>query len=182
MELTREGIKDRKAWEEKGYNLPKFDIEEVTEKTMKNPEWIHFGAGNIFKAYQSRIAQNLLNEGKIEKGIVVAEGFDYEIIEKMNRPHDNLAVVVTLKSDGTIDKDIVASVVESRILDSNNQPEFDRLKEIFTNPSLKMASFTITEKGYSLTNAGGITLPAVAEDFKNGPAQQGHPGQGNCRG
>lgn len=171
MELTREGIKDRKAWEEKGYNLPKFDIEEVTEKTMKNPEWIHFGAGNIFKAYQSRIAQNLLNEGKIEKGIVVAEGFDYEIIEKMNRPHDNLAVVVTLKSDGTIDKDIVASVVESRILDSNNQPEFDRLKEIFTNPSLKMASFTITEKGYSLTNAGGITLPAVAEDFKNGPAK-----------
>lgn len=169
MKLTLEGIQDRKAWTDKGYALPEFDIEEVTERTAKEPAWIHFGGGNIFKAFPSRFTQELLNRGVLDKGIVVAEGFDYEIIEKMNRPHDNLSVVVTLKSDGTIDKDIVASVTESLILDSADKEEFDRLKEIFENPSLQMASFTITEKGYSLTNAKGELLPPVKEDFEKGP-------------
>lgn len=171
MKLNKEGLKERKAWEEKGYRLPEFDVEEVIARTNEAPAWVHFGAGNLFKAFQSRVAQELLNKGAIDKGIVVAEGFDYEIIEKMNRPHDNLSVVVTLKSDGTIDKDIVASVTESLRLDTDNGEEYGRLQQIFENPSLQMASFTITEKGYSLTNAKGEMLPAVEEDFKNGPAK-----------
>lgn len=169
MELTLKGIQDRAAWTDKGYNLPEFDIEEVKERTAKAPAWIHFGGGNLFKAFPSRFTQELLNKGVLDKGIIVAEGFDYEIIEKMSRPHDDLALVVTLKSDGSIDKDIVASVTESLILDSSDKKEFDRLKEIFENPSLQMASFTITEKGYSLTNAKGETLPAIQEDFEKGP-------------
>jgi fructuronate reductase len=32
-----------------------------------------------------------------------------------------------------------------------------------------MASFTITEKGYAVTDASGATLPLIAEDFKAGP-------------
>lgn len=169
MELTLKGIQDRAAWTDKGYSLPEFDIEEVKERTAKAPAWIHFGGGNLFKAFPSRFTQELLNKGVLDKGIIVAEGFDYEIIEKMSRPHDDLALVVTLKSDGSIDKDIVASVTESLILDSSDKKEFDRLKEIFENPSLQMASFTITEKGYSLTNAKGETLPAIQEDFEKGP-------------
>ena len=55
---------------------------------MENPFWVHFGAGNIFRAFQANVVQNLLNEGVLDRGLVVAEGFDYEIIEKMNRPHD----------------------------------------------------------------------------------------------
>lgn len=169
MELTLKGIQDRAAWTDKGYNLPEFEIEEVKERTAKAPAWIHFGGGNLFKAFPSRFTQELLNKGVLDKGIIVAEGFDYEIIEKMSRPHDDLALVVTLKSDGSIDKDIVASVTESLILDSSDKKEFDRLKEIFENPSLQMASFTITEKGYSLTNAKGEILPAIQEDFEKGP-------------
>ena len=169
MELTLKGIQDRSAWTDKGYNLPEFNIEEVKERTAKAPVWIHFGGGNLFKAFPSRFTQELLNKGVLDKGIIVAEGFDYEIIEKMSRPHDDLSLVVTLKSDGSIDKDIVASVTESLILDSSDKAEFDRLKEIFENPSLQMASFTITEKGYSLTNAKGEILPLIKEDFEKGP-------------
>ena len=44
-------------------------------------------------------------------------------------------------------------------------------KEIFKNSSLQMASFTITEKGYSLVNGKGDMLPAVTADLKNGPAK-----------
>ena len=48
-----------------------------------------------------------------------------------------------------------------------NAAEYSRLKAIFENPSLQMASFTITEKGYSLVNGQGETLPAVEADMKN---------------
>ena len=87
----------------------------------------------------------MLNNKDLDRGLIVAEGFDYEIIEKMYVPHDNLGIVATLKADGTIDKTVVASVAESLPLDSNNESAYARLKEIFTNKSLQMATFTITE-------------------------------------
>lgn len=169
MELTAKGIENRAEWEAKGYSLPKFELEKVTLATKENPTWVHFGAGNIFRAFQANVAQNLLNEGILDKGIVVAEGFDFEIIEKMNRPHDELTILVTLKSNGTVDKTVIASVVESCILDSENDSEFARMMEIFKNPSLQMASFTITEKGYSLIDGNGNYLGAVSADFESGP-------------
>lgn len=59
--------------------------------------------------------------------------------------------------------------MESLILDSKNEAEYARLREIFKNPSLQMASFTITEKGYATANAKGEFFPAVAADFEKGP-------------
>ena len=171
MILNKAGLENRAQWEEKGYALPKYDREAVMAATKENPFWIHFGAGNIFKAFQANVAQNLLNEGVLDRGIVVCEGFDYEIIEKMNRPHDDYTVLVTLKADGSVEKTVIGSVVESCILDSENEAEFNRLKEIFTKESLQMATFTITEKGYCLVNGKGETFPAVEEDFKSGPAK-----------
>lgn len=63
--------------------LPQFERAAVTEATRENPCWIHFGAGNIFRAFQANVMQNILNRGEMETGLIVAEGFDYEIIEKM---------------------------------------------------------------------------------------------------
>ena len=161
MQLNNEGLQDRSAWERAGYTLPEFDRNAVTAKTKEAPAWIHFGAGNIFRAFQANVMQQLLNKGIVDTGLLVAEGFDYEIIEKMNRPHDDYSILVTLKADGNIEKTVIGSIVESLILDSKNTDEFNRLKEIFCSPSLQMASFTITEKGYSLVNGKGELLPAV---------------------
>lgn len=170
MELTLNGImKDCRAFEAAGYKLPTFDYEKVAAKTKAEPTWIHFGAGNIFRAFQCNVAQNLLNEGILDTGIIAVEGFDYEIIEKMYRPHDNLTILATLKADNTVEKTIVASITESLILDSENETEYTRLKDIFAAPSLKMASFTITEKGYAITDPKGNTLPAIEADFGKGP-------------
>lgn len=171
MRLNEQGLLNRAEWEGKGYDLPKYDREAVKAATYENPFWIHFGAGNIFRAFQANVVQNLLNEGALDRGLVVAEGFDYEIIEKMNRPHDDYGILVTLKADGTVSKTVVGSVVESHILDSENDAEFGRLKEIFEKDSLQMASFTITEKGYSLVMGNGEKIPAVAADFEAGPAK-----------
>lgn len=169
MKLSTQGLADKAQWEEKGYNLPKFDREAVKAATKENPFWIHFGAGNIFRAFQANVVQNLLNEGVLDRGLIVAEGFDYEIVEKMNRPHDDYTILVTLKADGNVAKTVVGSVVESCILDSQDDTEYERLKEIFRKDSLQMVSFTITEKGYSLVNGKGEMLPAVVEDFAKGP-------------
>lgn len=172
MKLTLDGIrKNRAEYEAAGYALPTFDYETVKENTHNRPVWIHFGAGNIFRAFQANVMQNLLNKGVMDVGLIAAEGYDYEIIEKSNRPHDNLSILATLKADNTVEKTVVGSIMESLILDSQNNAEYTRLKEIFAAPSLQMASFTITEKGYSITDAKGIPLPAIAADYEKGPKQ-----------
>ena len=169
MKLTSNSVYTDNSWKEKGFFVPSFDREEMIKKTKENPKWVHFGAGNIFRAFQANLSQRMLENGDDEIGLTVVEGFDYEIIEKMYRPHDNLSILVTLKADGSVEKSVIASIGESCILDSANDAEFERLKEIFSKDSLQMATFTITEKGYSLVNAAGETIPAVAEDFVNGP-------------
>ena len=173
MQLNKAGLENKAAWEAAGYSLPKFDREQVTKNTKENPFWIHFGAGNIFRAFQANVLQNILNEGIVDRGLIVAEGFDYEIVEKMNHPHDDYTILVTLKANGSVEKTVVGSVVESLTLDSENQTEYSRLKEIFTKDSLQMASFTITEKGYNLWAQDGSFLPYVAADMTAGPNKPG---------
>ena len=140
-------------WAEKGYELPKFDIEAVKAKTHAEPTWVHFGAGNIFRAFPAAVLNDALNSGKYDRGVIVAESFDYEIIDKAYQPYDNLSLLVCLKSTGEIEKKVIASVTESLKADYSFGEDWARLVEIFQNPSLQMISFTITEKGYGVAPA-----------------------------
>ena len=169
MKLNNKGLENKNAWEAAGYALPQYDREAVAARTKQNPFWIHFGAGNIFRAFQANVVQDLLNKGDLDRGLVVAEGYDYEIIEKMNHPHDDYSILVTLKANGTVEKTVVGSVMESLALDSEDDAQFSRLKEIFSADSLQMATFTITEKGYNLYGSDGSFMPAVAADMAAGP-------------
>ena len=38
-------------WLDNGYQLPKFDLNAIREKTYHQPTWIHYGAGNIFRFF-----------------------------------------------------------------------------------------------------------------------------------
>ena len=152
---------ETKVWEEKGYLLPKYDREELKKKTKENPTWVHFGAGNIFRAFPAAKLQDLLNLGEYDRGVVVAESFDHEIITKAYKPYDGLSLSVVLKAEGTIEKHVVGSVTESLVADPVAPEDYARLTEIFENPSLQMVTFTITEKGYSLVNGKGEKLPGV---------------------
>ena len=170
LNLTAAGLADQKAWEAAGYALPSYDREAMITRTKESPCWVHFGAGNIFRAFQANTAQELLNNGTFDRGVIVAEGFDTEIIRDMYQPHDNLSILVTLKADGSVEKTIVGSIAESLAADTADSPDFARLKEIFTKDSLQMATFTITEKGYSLKNGACELLPSVAANFAAGPS------------
>ena len=153
MKLTDilKGTPDSKAWE--GYQLPRFDIQAVRAKTHDQPTWLHFGAGNIFRAFPAAILQDVLDKGGYDRGVIVAEGFDFEIIDKAYAPYDNLSLLVVLQSDGSIRKKVVASVTESLKADPQFAGDWTRLEEVMTAPSLQMVSFTITEKGYSVAPA-----------------------------
>ncbi len=157
MRLNSKSLMNRAAWERAGYELPAFDREKAAERTAAAPEWLHLGAGNIFRAFPAALQQNLLDSGSADTGIVVAEGFDPELVEKAYRPFDNLSLLVTLKSDGSISKRVTGSVVES-LAAVPGTPDWEKLAGIFRAPSLRMVSFTITEKGYSLP-AGAAGTP-----------------------
>ena len=139
-------------WEAKGYQLPKFDIQAVRQKTYEQPTWVHFGGGNIFRAFPAAILNDALNTGKYDRGVIVAETFDFEVIDKAYKPYNNLSLLVSLQSDGNIEKKVIASVTEALKADPQFE-DWNRLVEIFRNPSLQMISFTITEKGYSYNEA-----------------------------
>lgn len=166
MKLNLNGLKDKKVWVDAGFKLPEFDIEEVRANTKEKPTWIHFGAGNIFRALMANAKQTVLNEVKGCKGIIAVGG---ESIEKIYHPHDDLTVLVTIKADGSMEKTVLASIAESLVFDVEREDSWNRIKEIFINPTLQMASFTITEKGYRLKDSKGEYLPDVIEDLNHGP-------------
>ncbi len=142
-----------------GYNMPKFDVVKMRDKTKKEPKWLHFGAGNIFRAYPASLMQNLLDEGLDETGIICCESYDSEIIEKAFLPYDNLSIAASLCSDGRVEKKVIASVCESFYMD------MEKLKEIFSKPSLQMISFTVTEKAYKPCENDMKNSPEKADSF-----------------
>ena len=169
MHLLDSELKNREQWEKAGIELPRFDREAMKAATKEAPQWIHFGAGNIFRAFPAALQQKLLNEGIEKTGIVVAEGYDYEIIKKAYQPQDDLSLLVTLKANGTIEKTVIASLAESLTVDRQDAADWARLQEIFASSTLQMVSFTITEKGYSITGPDGDFRADVKADFAAGP-------------
>jgi len=136
----------------KGYELPRYNIQKLREDTFREPTWVHFGGGNIFRAFPAAILNDALNSGRYNRGVIVAETFDYEVIDKAYRPYDNLSLYVSLKGNGTVEKKVIASVTEALKADYAF-PDWQRLREVFRAPSLQMISLTITEKGYTYNDA-----------------------------
>lgn len=145
--------------------VPKYDIKALKEQTLKTPKWLHFGAGNIFRAFMGKIQQELIETNKANTGIIVAESFDTQIIEKAYKPFDNLTILTTLNKDGEFQNEIIGSIVESI---EANEKNFALLEEIVKNSSLQIISFTVTEKGYNLKNTEGNYFDIILQDFENG--------------
>ncbi len=174
MKVNLEALKDRAGWEKAGVKLPAYDIDLMRKKTDEKPLWVHFGAGNIFRAFIAALQQRLLDEGLSDRGIIAADTFDVDNIRMIYGGYDNLTMSVTLNADATIDKEIIASVSEAVVAQPGEKKDYDRLLRAFAAPSLQMISFTITEKGYALRGIDGQYLKVVAEDLANGPEQARH--------
>lgn len=169
MKLTRNGIKEHELWEKAGIRLPGYDVEAIAEKAKQEPVWVHFGIGNIFRVFIGSIADGLLEEGGLDRGITCVETFDYDVVEKIYEPYDNLGLNVILHGDGKREYKVLGALAEAVKAQSCDFTQWNRLKEIFSSPSLQLVSFTITEKGYALHGADGTWLPYVQSDIENGP-------------
>ncbi|MCD7750186.1 MAG: mannitol dehydrogenase family protein [Lachnospiraceae bacterium] len=174
LNLNDKGIQDRAAWAAADITLPDYDRSNMCAATKEAPTWVHFGAGNIFRGFIAGLQQSLLNQGLVKTGIIAADTFDYEIIDKIYDPFDNMTLMVSLLPDGSLKKEVIASIAKGLRAGAAYPEDLDALKEIFRNPSLQMVSFTITEKGYALTNIKGEFFPFVEADFQNGPAKCSH--------
>ena len=60
-------IKNKEKWLNSRYEVFSYDRQEMIEKTRKDPEWIHFGCGNLFRAFEAVYCDKLLDEGALEK-------------------------------------------------------------------------------------------------------------------
>ena len=156
------------AWQKAGVTLPTYDIEAMRQATKRSPTWVHFGAGNLFRAVHAPIAQKLLDSGATNRGISVVESFDPAIIDQAYTPFDDRYLQVILKADGSMKTSLVTSVAGAYPLGEDPKPLRD-LRLVFRNPSLQMVTTTITEKGYALVDSQGRPLPWIAPEFEGGP-------------
>ncbi|NGZ76226.1 mannitol dehydrogenase family protein [Saccharibacillus alkalitolerans] len=169
LELNERGLGRIEAWQAAGVELPRYDRGKIAENTLDHPRWLHFGAGNIFRSLIAKAQQKLLNEGLADTGIIAAGTPDSESIDRVYRPHDNLTLLVEMAADGHLRKEVLASVAEALCADPFRTDDYARLVRAFENPSLQLVSFTVTEKGYALTEAGGAYTEEARRDFDAGP-------------
>ena len=162
------------VWEAAGIALPRFDVAAMRAATAAAPEWVHFGAGNIFRGFIGSLAQRLLDEGLMRTGILACDTFDHEVIDRIYAPFDNLTLNVLLNPDGTVSKEVLAGVARGVKVNFADAAAREGLLSVFRAPSLRMLSFTITEKGYQLRQTDGAYLPVVEADMREGPASSRH--------
>lgn len=173
MKLNIENLNDKNFWENANIEVPKYNINDIRKNTAEKPTWIHFGAGNIFRGFIAAVADTLLNDSIIDTGIIAVDTHafgrddDYDMINKVYKPFDNLTLLASIKSNGDIDKKIIGSITE--ILHADFINNYDALKKIFISSSLQIVSFTITEKGYSIKDLNGNYTSIVEEDINNEP-------------
>ncbi|WIH83692.1 mannitol dehydrogenase family protein [Brachyspira pilosicoli] len=173
MKLNIENLNDKNFWENANIEVPKYNINDIRKNTAEKPTWIHFGAGNIFRGFIAAVADTLLNDSIIDTGIIAVDTHafgrddDYDMINKVYKPFDNLTLLASIKSNGDIDKKIIGSITD--VLHADFINNYDALKKIFISSSLQIVSFTITEKGYSIKDLNGNYTSIVEEDINNEP-------------
>jgi fructuronate reductase len=168
IKLTRSGLLDRQAWEEAGVKLPGYDVSAVAEETIRHCGWIHFGAGNLFRAYPAMLQQRLIRSGDAGTGILAVVDAVSETPEKIYAPYDHLSLAVTLDADGRFDKEVLGCIADVLWADPR-KPDWQKLVRAFCSPDLQIATFTVTEKGYATHLPDGTVRPELAQDLKQGP-------------
>lgn len=159
---------------QKEVEIPHFDRASLRETGQRNPVWIHFGGGNLYRGFHAEIAQCLADQGELPTGVIVCETFDEKIIEKAYRVFDDLILEVVMPSSGKFIKRVLAATADSLYCHPDCSEHFAKMIGHFENPSLQLVTFAITEKGYRLKDTSNKYIGPIAVDIKNGPKKPSH--------
>ncbi|SJZ37517.1 fructuronate reductase [Pilibacter termitis] len=163
-----EFLENQRAFEKANIRLPQFDEKKMREETKKNPQWVHFGGGNLYRCLHAKVAQDLLNKGEMNTGIIVADTFGRTLINNVYNKLDNRSLNVVMKSDGSVEKELIASTAEAYYLSSEVSQSVERMVDVFKQNSLQLVTVTITEKGYTVKDIEGNLTPQAKADIENG--------------
>ena len=108
--LNIQGLRDESGWQAAHIALPRYDVPTMQTRTLAHPTWIHFGAGNIFRAFLAAAQQSLLNAGLTDTGIVAAASHNFHAAAESYVPYDNLSLLVRMHADGSCDREVIGSV------------------------------------------------------------------------
>ncbi|MGV7898298.1 mannitol dehydrogenase family protein, partial [Mycobacterium kansasii] len=78
-----------------------------------HPRWVHFGGGNLFRAFHAAIANTLIEKGELDSGVIVGETYDDDVVKDIYQAYNNRILRVVTKADGNFDKELFASVAEA---------------------------------------------------------------------
>ena len=73
MNLTLDGLRRREFWKKAGVAIPTYEIGRIRSAAQKEPVWVHFGIGNIFRIFMGGIADHLIEQKALDRGITCAE-------------------------------------------------------------------------------------------------------------
>ncbi|MGX7199314.1 mannitol dehydrogenase family protein [Enterococcus nangangensis] len=169
IRLKEDWTTQKAAYEEAGITLPKCDVATLKANVSEKPQWIHFGGGNLYRGFHAAVAQDLADQGKLTSGVVVCETYDEDVVDEAYAPYNNNFLQVVMHEDGNLEKRLLAATGESYYCNPSRPASFEAVKDIFANPSLQLATFTITEKGYNLKDSQGNFFGFVEEDLVKGP-------------
>lgn len=110
LHLNIQGLRNKSGWQAAHIALPRYDVSAMQERTLRHPVWIHFGAGNIFRAFLAAAQQSLLNAGLTDTGIVAAASHNFSAATEGYTPYDNLSLLVRMHADGSCDREVIGSV------------------------------------------------------------------------
>ena len=152
-----------------GVKLPAYDTDAVKAAGLEQPVWMHFGGGNLYRAFHAQIANELANKGLLTRGVVVAETFRPFTLDEVYAPYNYDILQVVMNADGTLDENLIAATAGGVFANAQRPEDLARAKRYFESADLQLATFTITEKGYSLRDAAGELMGYVKAELEAGP-------------
>ncbi|AEB06668.1 Mannitol dehydrogenase domain protein [Coriobacterium glomerans PW2] len=142
----------RSEFGRRGIRLPQFDVDQVRAAGVEQPRWIHFGGGNLYRAFHAAVAQDVMESGDLDRGVVVLETYSPLTIDKVYAPWNNDLLQAIMERDGSIDCRLIASTAGAYFANPARPDDYARVRRYFESPVLQMCTFTITEKGYTVAD------------------------------
>ncbi|ABF44295.1 Mannitol dehydrogenase-like protein (plasmid) [Deinococcus geothermalis DSM 11300] len=133
------------------------------------PGIVHFGVGAFHRSHQAMYLDRLLNSGRgagwaiCGVGVLPQDARMRDVLAEQ----DHLYTLVTRSPDGQAQARVIGAIVE--FLFAPDDPE--RVLERLADPTTRIVSLTVTEGGYSVSNATGEfdpTPPDIAHDLTPG--------------